>query len=128
MTIIRRQRHARKGGGGTLKIRPNKSMAHWTFNIRFSYDTQFIFRFLMFAVGEDRNLKLLTRGPAPRHLALVYETSTYYSANPSTSDGSCSGLNPHTWPCYLSTMASQGCPIKKIILQSSTGALSSLSS
>jgi hypothetical protein len=36
-------------------------MAYWTFNIKFPYDTQFIFRSLMFATGEDKNLELLTR-------------------------------------------------------------------
>jgi hypothetical protein len=47
-------------------------MAPWTFNIKFPYGTQFIFASLMFVIGEDENLKLLTRGPAPRHLTPVY--------------------------------------------------------
>jgi hypothetical protein len=77
-----------------------------TFNIKFWYDTHFIFRFLMFVKGEDGNLELLTRGPAPRHPALVYGVSSYYLADPSTLGEACSGLNPHAGPYYLSAMTS----------------------
>jgi hypothetical protein len=48
-------------------------MAPWTFSIKFPYDTQFIFRSLMFTAREDRSLELLTQGPAPKHPASVYE-------------------------------------------------------
>jgi hypothetical protein len=81
-------------------------MAPWTFNIKFPYDTQFIFGSLMFAVGDDGNLELLTQGPAPRHFTLVYGISPYYPTNPSTSGGACSGLNPHAGLYYLSAMTS----------------------
>jgi hypothetical protein len=81
----------------------------------------------MFTTGEDRNLELLTRGPAPRHPALVYEIASYYLADPSTSGGACSGLNPHVGSYCLSAMTSQGLPIGKIIFQSSTGTSSSSS-
>jgi hypothetical protein len=47
-------------------------MAPWTFNVMFPYDTQFTFGALMFAAGEDRNLKLLTLGPAPERFTPVY--------------------------------------------------------
>jgi hypothetical protein len=100
-------------------------MAPWTFNIEFSYDTQFIFRFLMFTVGDDENLELLTQGLAPRHLASVYGVSPYYPTDPSTSGGACLGLNPRVGSYYLSAMTSQGYPIEKTILQPSTGASSS---
>jgi hypothetical protein len=63
--MIRRQRRARKGK--VLKICPGGFMAPWTFSVKFSYDTQFIFGSLMFAAGEDGDLKLLTRGPTPSH-------------------------------------------------------------
>jgi hypothetical protein len=43
-------------------------MTPWTFNVKFLYDTQFLFRSLMFATGEDRNLELLTRG---QHQAIL---------------------------------------------------------
>jgi hypothetical protein len=55
----RRQRRVRKGK--VLKIHPGESMALWTFSIKFSYDTQFIFGSLMFATGKDENLELPTR-------------------------------------------------------------------
>jgi hypothetical protein len=102
-------------------------MAQWTFSIKFSHGNQFIFGSLMFAAREDRNLELLTWGPAPRHPALVYGTSPYYLIDPSTSGRACSGLNPHAGPYYLSAKTSQGRPIRKTILQSSVGASSSSS-
>jgi hypothetical protein len=37
-------------------------MAPWIFSVKFLYGTQFLFRSLMFTVGENENLKLLTRG------------------------------------------------------------------
>jgi hypothetical protein len=109
---IRRQRCARKGL--SLKIHLGKPMALWTFNIKFPYDTQFIFRSLMFTAGEDGNLKLLTRGPAPRHPAPIYGMSPYYPTGPSKSGGACSGLNPHIWSYYLSAMTSQGTRFGKL--------------
>jgi hypothetical protein len=121
-----RQRRVKKGKA--LKIHPSDSMAHWTFSVKFSYDTQFIFGSLMFTTGEDGNLELLTRGPAPRHLAPMYGTSPYYPDDPSTPGGACSGLNPHAGSCYLFAMPSQGCPIGKTILRSLAGASSSSSS
>jgi hypothetical protein len=36
-------------------------MAPWTFNVKFSYDTQFIFGSLMFNAREDGDLELLTQ-------------------------------------------------------------------
>jgi hypothetical protein len=100
--MICRQRHARKGKAH--KICPEKYMALWTFNFKFLYGTQFIFRSLMFATGEDENLELLTQGPAPRHPAPVYEKAPYYPIDPSTSGGACSDLNPYVGSYYLFAM------------------------
>jgi hypothetical protein len=83
-------------------------MAPWTFSLKFPYDTQFIFEPLMFTAGEDESLELLTRGPAPRYPAPVYETTPYYPVDPSTSSRAYLDLNPHAMPYYLSTMTSQG--------------------
>jgi hypothetical protein len=47
-------------------------MALWMFDVKFPYDTQFIFGSLTFAAGEDGNLKMLPLGPAPECLAPVY--------------------------------------------------------
>jgi hypothetical protein len=82
----------------------------------------------MFTTGEDKNLKLLTQGPAPKHPAPVYRKAPYYPADPSTSDGAYSNLNPYAGPYYLSTMTSLERPIRKTIIQPSTGASSSSSS
>jgi hypothetical protein len=97
----------------------------WTFRIKFPYGTQFIFGLLMFVIGKDKNLELLTRGPGPRHPAPVYGVSPYYPVNPFTSGGACSDLNPHAGPYYLSAMTSQGRPIGKTILHSLPKASSS---
>jgi hypothetical protein len=89
-------------------------MAPWTFNAKFLYGTQFLFRSLMFAAGEDGNLKLLTRDLAPSQHQLVYGKALYYSADPSTSStsrGAYLGLNPCVGPYYLSSTTSQGQPI-----------------
>jgi hypothetical protein len=68
-------------------------MAPWTFSIKFPYDTQFTFESLMFATEEDKNFKLLTQGPAPKRLALIYGQAPYLAAISSTSGGVCSCLN-----------------------------------
>jgi hypothetical protein len=47
-------------------------MTPWTFNVKFSYDTQFNFGSLAFASGEDGNLKLLTQGLAQECLTPAY--------------------------------------------------------
>jgi hypothetical protein len=44
-------------------------MAHWTFDIMFSYSTQFTFGSLAFATGEDGNLEMLPQG---QYLVPVY--------------------------------------------------------
>jgi hypothetical protein len=103
-------------------------MSPWTFSVKFSYDTQFIFGSLMFTVWKDENLALLTQGPVQRHPAPVYGKAPYYSVDPSTSGRACSALNPHEGLYYLSTMTSQGRTIGKTIFRSSAGTSSSSSS
>jgi hypothetical protein len=79
-----------------------KIMAPWTFSIKFPYDTQFTFGSLMFATGEDRNLDLITRGLAPKHLAPVYVHAPYLPICSSTSNGACLGLNLYEGPYHCS--------------------------
>jgi hypothetical protein len=71
---------------------------------------------------------LLTQGLTPRHPTLVYGKPSYLPGNPSTSGGACSDLNPYAGSYYLSAKTSQGCPIRKTILQPSAGASSFSSS
>jgi hypothetical protein len=103
-------------------------MAPWTFNIKFLYNTQFIFGSLMFAVGEDGSLELLTQSTAPKHPASVYGQAPYLPSNPSTLGGTCSGLNPYAGSYYRSARTSRGLSIWKSILQPSAGVSSSSSS
>jgi hypothetical protein len=114
--------------GGSIQDPSKKIVAPWTFSIKFPYDTQCTFRSLMFAAGEDGNLELLTRGPAPKHLASVYGQAPYLPTNSSISGGACSGLNPYAGPYYLTTMTSQGLPIGAPIFQPSVGTANSSSS
>jgi hypothetical protein len=83
---------------------------------------------LMFSIGEDRNLELLTRGPASKHHALVYGQPSYLPIDPSTSSRACSGLNSYAGPYYLSAVTPLGRPIGKTILQPPAGESSSSSS
>jgi hypothetical protein len=102
-------------------------MAPWTFEVKFSYDTQFLFGSLMFVVGEDGNLELLIRGSAPSHHKPVYGEAPYYPADltSSTSGHTRSGLNPYAVSYYFSAMTSQGYPIGTPIFQPLVGTSSS---
>jgi hypothetical protein len=100
-------------------------MAPCTFNIKISYDTQFTFRSLMFTIGEDKNLELLTKGPAPKHLAPVYGQAPYLLVSSSTSDGAYSGPNRYVGPYHHATKTTLGLPIRAHIFQPSTGTSSS---
>jgi hypothetical protein len=62
----------------------------------------------MFIVGEDKSLELLTQGPALKHLAPIYGHAPFLPANPSTSNGVCSGLNPYAGLYYRSGTTSWG--------------------
>jgi hypothetical protein len=55
-----------------LKINPDEVMAPWTFEVKFSYDTQFLSGSLMFIVGEDVTLEFLTQGLVPSHNEPIY--------------------------------------------------------
>jgi hypothetical protein len=102
-----------------------KIMSHWTFSIKFSYDTQFTFVSLMFAVREVENLKLLTRGPTPKHVAPVYEQAPYLLTSSSTSGGADSRLNPYVGLYYRAPKTTHGLLIEAPIFQPSTGTSSS---
>jgi hypothetical protein len=65
----------------------------------------------MFVTEEDGNLDLLTQGPPPKHPTAVYGQALYLSANSSTSDGPCSGINPYIGPYHHVTRTTQGIPI-----------------
>ncbi len=105
-----------------------KIMAPWTFNIKFSYDTQFTFGSLMFAVVKDENLELLTRCLAPERLTLVYGQPPYLPASTSTSGGARSDLNPYPGSYHRAAKTTPGIPIGAPIFQSLAGTSSSSTS
>jgi hypothetical protein len=98
------------------------------FIIKFPCGTQFIFRSWMFVAGENGDLELRTGGAVPKHLAPVYGQAPYYLANPYTSSGACSSMNPYVGPYYLAAMTSQGILIRATIYQPSAGASGSYTS
>jgi hypothetical protein len=82
----------------------------------------------MFTAGEDGNLKLLTKEPAPKCLAPVYGQAPYLLANSSTSGGACSGLNPYVGPYHHVAKTTQGIPIGAPIFEPSARTSSSSTS
>jgi hypothetical protein len=94
-------------------------MAPWSFDVKFSRDTQFTFGSLTFAAGEDGDLKMLPPGPAPEHPT---------SAPSSASGGACSGLDPFVGLYICTAMLVRGIPIVTSTLRPFVGASSSSSS
>jgi hypothetical protein len=94
-------------------------MAPWSFDVKFSRDTQFTFGSLTFAAGEDGDLKMLPPGPAPEHPT---------SAPSSASGGACSGLDPFVGLYIRTAMLVRGIPIVTSTLRPFVGASSSSSS
>jgi hypothetical protein len=68
-------------------------MTHWTFDMKFPLDTQFIFRSLTFTIEEDGDIKMLLLGLASEHPT---------PAPSSTSDSTCSNLD-HFVGLYIRT-------------------------
>jgi hypothetical protein len=84
--------------------------------MKFPIDTQFTFRSLMFAAGEDGDLKMLPLGPAPEH-----PTPTHSS----TSGGACSGLDPFIGLYIRTAKLVRDIPIVASTLRTFVGASSS---
>jgi hypothetical protein len=96
-----------------------KTMSPWTFDVKFSLDTQFTFGSLTFAAGEDGDLKMLPPGLAPEHPT---------PAPSSTSGSTCSGLDPFARLYIRIANLVRGIPIVTSTLRISTEASSSSSS
>jgi hypothetical protein len=77
-------------------------MAPWTFDMKFPLGTQFTFGSLTFAVGEDRDLKMLPTGLASEHPI---------PASSSTSGNTCSGLDSFAVLYIRTAKLIQGIPI-----------------
>jgi hypothetical protein len=103
-------------------------MAPWTFDIKFPCGTQFKFGSLTLAAGDDGNLRMLSPGPAPEHLAPEYGQTPCFLADSSTTSGACSGLDPYAGQHIRIVKLVWGIPIVMSMLQPSTGASSSSSS
>jgi hypothetical protein len=113
---------------GSAQDPSGENMAPWTFDVKFPPGTQFTFGSLVFAVGEDGDLRMLPLGPAPECLAPACGQAPWLPDTSSTSGGACSGLDPFVG-CYICTAKLiRGIPVVTSILQPSTGASSSSSS
>jgi hypothetical protein len=60
--------------GASTQDPSEKTMAHWTFDVKFPLGTRFTFGLLTFASGEDGDLKMLPRASAiaSRSYSLIY--------------------------------------------------------
>jgi hypothetical protein len=74
--------------GGIAQDPSMKTMASRTFDVKFSCGTQLIFGSLIFAAEENRELKMLSLGLAPGHLA---PTSSSMSGRSYAGLGRCAG-------------------------------------
>jgi hypothetical protein len=108
---------ARQEGGSTQYL-SGKTMAPWTFDVKFPLGTQFNFGSMTFAVGVDGDLKMLPPGPAPEHPAL---------APLSASGNSCSGLDPCVGLYIRTSKLVWGIPVMTSIFRPLAGASSSSS-
>jgi hypothetical protein len=92
-------------------------MAPWTFNVKFPSGTEFTFRSLTFAAGEDGDLRMLPPGEATEHTA-PSSASSETLADSDLFDGS-----------YIHMVKLvRGIPVVPTILRPCTGASSSFSS
>jgi hypothetical protein len=101
-----------------LTIRCQQRRAR-TFDVKFPCNTQLTFGSLTYAIGEDRDLKMLPLGSAPEHLAL---------ASLSALGGSCSRSDPCAGSYIRTTKIVWGIPVVTSILRPLAEASSSSSS
>jgi hypothetical protein len=92
-------------------------MTPWTFDVKFPYDIQFTFGSLMFAVGEDENLKMLPLGLAVERLTPVYGQVPCFLTISFTTGGACSGSDPYAGQHINTVKLVRGIPIVTSILQ-----------
>jgi hypothetical protein len=89
-------------------------MTPWTFDIKFPRGTEFTFRLLTFAAGEDRDLRMLPPGEAVEHIA-PSSVSSETQAGSDLFDGA-----------YIRTVKLiRGIPVVTTILRPCAGAASS---
>jgi hypothetical protein len=98
------------------------------FNIKFPLGTQFTFGSLMFAVGEDGELRMLPPEPALEHRTLADGQAPWSLMTSSTSGGDCSGLDPFTRLYIRTTKIVRGISVVMSTLRPLAGASSSSSS
>jgi hypothetical protein len=70
-------RYVDRGAPGRGKRSISVLLAHWVYDKKLLVGTQFLFKTLMFTVGEDGNLEMQVRGPPLRQWAPIYNTSPY---------------------------------------------------
>jgi hypothetical protein len=86
-------------------------MTPWTFDVKFSLDTQFTFRSLTFVVEGDEDLMMLPPGPVPERLASTDGQAPWSLMISSISGGACLGLDPFIGFYIRIAKIIQGIPI-----------------
>jgi hypothetical protein len=103
-------------------------MAPCTFDVKFSLNTQFTFRSLMFAAGEDEDLRILPPRPALERLTPTDGQASWSLMTSPTSGGVCSSLDPFTRLYICIAKIVQGISVMMSTLRPLAGASSSSSS
>jgi hypothetical protein len=110
--------------GGSAQDPSRNIMTPWTFDVKFPLSTQFTFGPLMFAAGEDGDLKMLPPGPALEHLASADGQAPWSLTTSSTSGGAYSGLDPFEGLYICTTKIVRGIPVVMSTLRPLAGASS----
>jgi hypothetical protein len=103
-------------------------MAPWTFDVKFPLDTQFNFKPLTFATGEDGDLRMLPPGLAPERLELADGQALWSLMTSCISGSACSDLDPFARLYIRTAKIVWGIPIVVSIIWPLAGASSSSSS
>jgi hypothetical protein len=105
-----------------------KIMTLWMFDIKFPLDTDFTFRSLTFAVGEDGELRMLPLGLAPKRRTRADGLAPWSLTTSSTSGCACSGLDSFAGLYICTAKIVWGIPVMTSTLRPLAEALSSSSS
>jgi hypothetical protein len=92
-------------------------MTSWTFEVKFTRCNQLTFGSLTFATREDGNLRLLSPGPAPEHLAPTHGQDLCCPTTSSTSGNVCTGQDSYAGVYIYTSKLVWGISVMMSILQ-----------
>jgi hypothetical protein len=112
---------------GSAQDPSGKIMTPWTFDVKFPLGTQFAFGSMMFATGEDEELRMLPPGPGPQCCTPTDGQAPWSLTASSTLGGAYSGLDPFTGLYIHTVKIIWGIPVVTSTLRPLAGAPSSSS-